>query len=139
LWIRSSLPFEFLHRTWFCGTPCACSGARRVFSSNTTSNGAGGYLVQDLSIGTYTVTITAAGFNTEKLTGFLVHADRTSSLQIQLKTGNVSVNVDVSSTAQLNTTDPTNGHVLDATTIENTPLGTGSFTQTSDHEPRRPR
>ena len=102
---------------------------------NTTSDGAGGYLVQDLSIGTYTVTITAQGFNTETLTGFLVQADRTASLQIKLKPGNVSVSVDVSATAQLNTTDPTNGYVLDATTIENTPLGTGSFTQLATMSP----
>src|ERR1700727_1843575 len=102
---------------------------------NTTSNGAGSYLVQDLSIGTYTVTITAPGFNTEKLTGFLVQADRTASLQIKLKTGDVSISVDVSATAQLNTTDPTNGYVLDAATIESTPLGTGSFTQLATMSP----
>jgi Carboxypeptidase regulatory-like domain/TonB dependent receptor len=102
---------------------------------NTTSSGSGGYLVQDLSIGTYTVTITAPGFNTEKLTGFLVQADRTASLQIKLKAGDVSISVDVSATAQLNTTDPTNGYVLDATTIENTPLGTGSFTQLATLSP----
>jgi hypothetical protein len=102
---------------------------------STTSNGVGSYLVQDLSIGTYTVTITAPGFNTEKLTGFLVQADRTASLQIKLKAGDVSVSVDVSATAQLNTTDPTNGYVLDATTIENTPLGTGSFTQLATMSP----
>jgi hypothetical protein len=102
---------------------------------NTTSNGVGGYLVQDLSIGTYTVTITAPNFNTEKLTGFLVQADRTASLSIKMKAGDVATSIEVSATAQLNTTDPTNGYVLDATTIESTPLGTGSFTQLATMSP----
>src|SRR5271170_3065944 len=89
----------------------------------TTSNGTGAYLVQDLTIGTYTLTNTAPGFNTQKLTGFLVQADRTANLLVKMKTGDVSTSVDVSTTAQLNTAYATNGYVLDATTIENTPLG----------------
>jgi Carboxypeptidase regulatory-like domain/TonB dependent receptor len=102
---------------------------------NTTSNGTGSYLIQDLPIGTYTLTITAPGFNTQKLTGFLVQADRTATLLIKMKAGDVSTSIDVSADAQLNTTDPTNGYVLDATTIENTPLGTGSFTQLATMSP----
>jgi hypothetical protein len=101
----------------------------------TTSDSAGRYLVQDLSIGSYTLTITSSGFNTQKLTGVLVQGNRTATLLIKMKTGDVSTTVDVSTAAQLNTTDSTNGYVLDAITIENTPLGTGSFTQLATMSP----
>src|ERR1700733_10134985 len=100
-----------------------------------TSNGAGNYSFQALPIGTYTLTISAAGFNTEKVTSVVVQADRTSSLVIKMKPGAVSTSIDVQAAPQLNTTDPTNGYVLDATTIENTPLGTGSFTQLATLSP----
>src|ERR1700722_14968888 len=77
-----------------------------------TSNAAGNYTFQALPIGTYTLTISAAGFNTEKVTSVLVQADRTSSLVIKMKPGAVSTSIDVQAAPQLNTTDPTNGYVL---------------------------
>jgi hypothetical protein len=104
-------------------------------SRTTTSNGTGAYSIQSLSIGTYALTISASGFNTEKLSGFLVQADRTATLLIKMKAGDVATSVDVQASPQLNTTDSTNGYVLDATTIENTPLGTGSFTQLATMSP----
>jgi hypothetical protein len=96
---------------------------------STTSNSAGNYSFQALPIGTYSLSITAPGFNTEKVAGILVQADRTASLVIKMKPGEVSTSIDVQAAPTLNTTDPTNGYVLDAATIENIPLGTGSFTQ----------
>ncbi|MEO7029557.1 MAG: carboxypeptidase-like regulatory domain-containing protein, partial [Acidobacteriaceae bacterium] len=96
---------------------------------STTSNNTGTYSVQDLFIGTYTLTIAAPGFNTQRLNGVRVQADRTATLSIRLKPGAVSTTVDVTATPQLNTVDTTNGYVLDSATIELTPLGTGSFTQ----------
>jgi hypothetical protein len=56
-------------------TAAAISGASMIneqtaASRTTISNGTGAYSVQDLSIGTYTVTVTAQGFDTEKLSGF---------------------------------------------------------------------
>jgi hypothetical protein len=100
-----------------------------------TSNAAGNYTFQALPIGTYTLTIRAAGFNTEVVTSVLVQADRTSSLVIKMKPGAVSTSIDVQAAPQLNTTDPTNGYVLDSVAIENTPLGTGSFTQLATLSP----
>jgi hypothetical protein len=101
----------------------------------TISSGTGTYSVQGLSIGTYTVTVTAPGFNTEKLNGFRIQADRTASLAIRLRAGEVSSTIDVAATPQLDATDTTNGYVLDATTIEKIPLGTGSFTQLATLSP----
>ena len=95
----------------------------------TNSNGAGNYSFQALPIGTYTLTVTAQGFNTEKLANIPVQADRTATLPIRMNAGAVSTSVDVEAAPALNTTDPTNGYILDAATIESIPLGTGSFTQ----------
>jgi hypothetical protein len=96
---------------------------------STTSNSAGNYSFQALPIGTYALTITAPGFNTEKVDSIQVQADRTATLLIKMKPGEVSTSIDVQAAPSLNTTDPTNGYVLDAATIEKIPLGTGSFTQ----------
>ena len=101
----------------------------------TVSGGAGTYSVQGLPIGTYTVTVTAPGFNAEKLTGFRIQANRTAALAVRLKTGDVSSTIDVAATPQLDATDITNGYVLDAATISKIPLGTGSFTQLATLSP----
>lgn len=94
-----------------------------------TSNAGGAYSIRDLSIGTYTITISAKGFNTEKIDSVVIQADRTATLSTQLKPGQVSSTVEVTASPMLNATDTTNGYVLDAATIEAIPLGTGSFTQ----------
>jgi hypothetical protein len=104
-------------------------------SRTATTNGNGSYQVQGLPIGLYTVTITATGFDTEKLSGFLIQADRTASLAIRLKPGQVSSTIDVAATPQLDTVDTTNGYILDAAQIEKIPLGTGSFTQLATLSP----
>jgi hypothetical protein len=100
-----------------------------------TSDSAGNYSFKALPIGTYTLTVSSTGFNTEKVASVLVQADRTASLAIKMKPGEVSTSIDVTASAQLNTTDATNGYILDAATIENVPLGTGSFTQLATLSP----
>ncbi len=99
------------------------------------SNGQGSYSFQALPIGTYSLTISALGFGSQQIPSILVQADRTSTLNITLSAGSVSTSVDVQATPQLDATDPTNGYVLDAATIESTPLGTGSFTQLATLSP----
>ena len=60
----------------------------------------------------------------------LVSGNRTATVDatLQVATANTSVNV-IASTPLMNQTDTTNGYVVDQLTIQNTPLGTGSFTQ----------
>jgi hypothetical protein len=103
-------------------------------SRTAVANSAGNYSFTALPIGTYSLTVTSAGFNTEKVSSVLVQADRTTSLVVKMKPGEVSTNIDVTATSQL-AVDPTNGYVLDAATIELTPLGTGSFTQLATLSP----
>ncbi len=94
----------------------------------TKSNAQGSYQLVDLPIGKYTVTFTMQGFSTEKIPGILVQADRTVSLQAQLKVGTVADSVEVDVNPLLNAVDTTNGYVLDRAQIEAIPLPTGSFT-----------
>ncbi len=46
-----------------------------------------------------------------------------------LQVGAVSSTVEVTATPLMNQVDTTNGYVVDQLTIQQTPLGTGSFTQ----------
>ncbi len=95
-------------------------------SQNTNSNG--GYLFVNLPIGAYTLTFTHAGFQTQTVPSILVQANRTVSLNAELKVGNVSESITVEETPLLNVVDTTNGYVMDKLEIDAVPLPTGSFT-----------
>jgi hypothetical protein len=92
------------------------------------SNGAGIYAFVNLPIGTYTLTYTAQGFDVQKTQHIAVQADRTATVNAQLKIGATSETVEVEATPLLNAVDTTNGYVLDNTQIDMAPLPTGSFT-----------
>ena len=100
------------------------TGLKRVQTSG--SNGF--YALQDLPIGSYTLTFEKEGFEVERFPGILVQANRTVTLPAQLTVGAVSQSVTVDVNPLLNATDTTNGYVLDKTQIEAIPLPTGSFT-----------
>ncbi len=89
----------------------------------------GSYSVPNLPIGMYELTTTKQGFQTETHTQVLVNSDRTTTVDVNLQVGSVSTTVEVNSTPLMNQVDTTNGYVVDTLTIEQTPLGTGSFTQ----------
>src|SRR5579864_956493 len=95
-------------------------------SQNTNSNG--GYLFVNLPIGSYTLTFTHAGFQSQTIPSILVQANRTVSLNAELKVGNVSESITVEETPLLNVVDTTNGYVMDKLEIDSVPLPTGSFT-----------
>lgn len=115
----------------------AAVGGAEVKAENTGTNLAvtahsednGTYLISNLPAGPYKVTITKEGFQTETHTEVIVNGDRTSTVDASLKVGQVSTTVEVTAVPLMNQTDTTNGYVVDQVTIENTPLGTGSFTQ----------
>jgi hypothetical protein len=92
------------------------------------TNGNGAYDFVNLPIGTYTVTVAHEGFQTEKLPSILVQADRTATLNVSLKVGQVGTTVEVEAAPAMNAVDTTNGYVLEAQQIQEVPLPTGSFT-----------
>jgi len=92
------------------------------------SNGAGEYLFVNLPIGTYTLTYTAEGFEVQSTPHITVQADRTATINAQLKAGSKAQTIEVDASPLMNATDTTNGYVLDSGQIESAPLPTGSFT-----------
>lgn len=94
-----------------------------------TTNADGSFHVTDLPIGTYSVTFSRDGFKTEAHSQILVQGNRTTTVNGSLQPGEVNVTVTVNGTPLMNQTDTTNGYVVDQQLIEETPLGTGSFTQ----------
>jgi hypothetical protein len=89
----------------------------------------GAYSLLNLPAGTYEVTFSKEGFQAEVHTQVLVQSDRTSTVDGDLKVGSVSTTVEVTDVLLTNQVDTTNGYIVDQLTIQNTPLGTGSFTQ----------
>ena len=89
----------------------------------------GSYAISNLPGGTYEVSFSKEGFETETHTQVLVQEGRTATVDGSLKVGSVSTTVEVTATPLMNQTDATNGYVVDQLTIQSTPLGTGSFTQ----------
>src|ERR1700689_3769127 len=93
------------------------------------SDNNGSYLIPNLPAGMYKLTFKKEGFDAETHTEVPVSGDRTTTVDSSLKVGQVSTAVEVTSVPLMNQVDTTNGYVVDALTIEATPLGTGSFTQ----------
>ena len=89
----------------------------------------GSFSIADLPIGTYEVTFTKAGFQTAIYPQIIVQGNRTATVNAKLQPGKVSSTITVEATPLLNSTDTTTGYVLGSAVIDNTPLGTGSFTQ----------
>ena len=89
----------------------------------------GSYSVPNLPIGTYELSFSKPGFETEAHTQVLVNSDRTTTVDSVMTVGAVTSTVEVTGTPLMNQVDTTNGYVVDQMTIEQTPLGTGSFTQ----------
>jgi len=94
-----------------------------------TTQNDGSYNIVDLPIGAYSLTISKQGFKTEVHSNILVRGNLATTVNGTLQTGEVSTTVTVSGTPLMNQTDTTNGYTLGTELIQNTPLGTGSFTQ----------
>jgi len=93
------------------------------------SDANGSYLLPDLPAGTYRVTISKEGFQTEDHTEILVNSGRTTTVDSELSVGAAATTVEVNSVPLMNQVDTTVGYVVDQLTLQQTPLGTGSFTQ----------
>jgi carboxypeptidase family protein len=95
-------------------------------TQKTNSNGA--YDLVNLPIGTYTLTFTHEGFESEKIPSITVQADRTATVNATLPVGKVGTVVEVQATPLINAVDTTNGYILEKDQIDDIPLPTGSFT-----------
>jgi hypothetical protein len=97
------------------------------FTAETSWNGS--YQVPEIPAGTYTVTFSLSGFKSELHSAIIVEGNRTTTVDGKLQVGSLESTVEVTDTPLLNKVDTTTGYVLESEAINNTPLGTGSFTQ----------
>src|SRR5580698_6288748 len=95
-------------------------------TQKTTANGS--YDFVNLPIGTYTLTFTHDGFETQKVPSITVQADRTATINALLPVGQVGTVVEVQADPLMNAVDTTNGYILEKNQIDSVPLPTGSFT-----------
>jgi Carboxypeptidase regulatory-like domain len=101
-------------------------GTKLTRTQKTTA--AGTYDFVSLPIGTYTLTFSHDGFQTQNIPAISVQADRTVTVNATLKIGQVGTTVTVEASPLLNFEDTTNGYILEKESIESAPLPTGSFT-----------
>ena len=106
----------------------ALTGDQTKLTRTVTTNASGTYLFVNLPIGPYTLTFTQAGFQSQTNPAISVQANRTATLNVELKVGNISESITVEETPLLNSVDTTNGYVMDKLEIDAVPLPTGSFT-----------
>ncbi len=92
------------------------------------ANANGIYDFVNLPIGTYTLTFTHDGFETQKIPSITVQADRTATVNVSLAVGKVGTVIEVQAEPLLNAVDTTNGYILEQQQIDSVPLPTGSFT-----------
>ena len=92
------------------------------------TNANGSYDFVNLPIGTYTLTFTHEGFQTQRVPSIIVQADRTATVNVTMPVGQVGTVVDVQAEPLMNAVDTTNGYILEKEQIETIPLPTGSFT-----------
>src|ERR1700688_31335 len=110
------------------GATVTLVGNETKLNRTQTTSTTGSYSFVNLPIGTYTLTFTQQGFQSQNVPSIAVQANRTATVNAELKIGNVSESITVEETPLLNMVDTTNGYVMDKLQIDSVPLPTGSFT-----------
>ena len=110
------------------GATVTVTGDQTGLTRTQVSGSNGYYDFVNLPIGTYTITVTHEGFQTQVFPGIVVQADRTGTVNASLTVGAVTTSVTVTASPLMNAVDTTNGYVLDKAQIESIPQPTGSFT-----------
>src|SRR6266851_6627618 len=103
-------------------------GGQTKLNRTQTSSTTGSYAFVNLPLGSYTLSFTQKGFQSVNIPSIQVQANRTATVNAELKIGNVNESITVEETPLLNMVDTTNGYVMDKLQIESVPLPTGSFT-----------
>jgi hypothetical protein len=97
--------------------------------STTTTDRSGTYNFQTLRIGQYEVIASKQGFNTTRNRPFSLEIDQIAKIDMKLKVGEVSVNLDVAAdtSSLLQTEDASLGTTITANTLESMPLPGQNF------------
>src|SRR5215472_867461 len=94
------------------------------------TNDSGAYNLLRLEVGTYTVKVSAQGFQTAQKAAFTLVLNQTARVDVQMKVGQVSETVEVTSEAPvLQTEDAKVGSVMDANSITSLSLTSRNYIQ----------
>jgi len=94
------------------------------------TNDSGSYNLLRLPVGTYTVKVTAQGFQTAQKAAFTLVLNQTAKVDVQMKVGQVSETVEVTSEAPvLQTEDAKVGSVMDSNSITSLSLTSRNYIQ----------
>src|ERR1700726_4731389 len=110
------------------GATVTLIGDQTKMNSPQTPSSTCSYSFVNLPLGTYTLSFTQQGFQSQNIPSIQVQANRTATVNSELKIGNVSESITVEETPLINMVDTTNGYVMDKLEIDAVPLPTGSFT-----------
>lgn len=97
---------------------------------NTVTTSDGQFSFQDLPLGTYTVTVTASGFQKTTVSNVAVSAGSVHTVSVQLAVGQQATAVEVSASAvALDTTTATQSDTIPTTALQDIPLNGRDFSQ----------
>jgi len=112
------------------GATVTATDANRGTLWTAKTNDSGGYSLQRLPIGNYSVKVAAAGFDTAIYPTFALQINQTARVDVTMKVGQVSESVEVTSEAPvLQTENAQVGTVIDSATADNLPLETRNYVQ----------
>jgi len=95
-----------------------------------TASAAGDFTMPDLPLGLYNVTISKAGFGTQKIDGVEVAVSRTSNLAIKLSVAQQATTIEISAAAAtIETTSSTLASVVGPRTVQDLPMNGRDFRQ----------
>src|SRR5579863_6205657 len=99
-------------------------------ADNSSATSDGQFSFQDLPLGTYAVTVTAAGFQKTTVSNVVVSAGNIFTVPVQLAVGQQATAVEVSASAvAIDTTTSTQSDTIPTTALQNIPLNGRDFTQ----------
>ena len=101
-----------------------------------TTNGTGFYTATSLPLGTYTIKIVAAGFQSSSVTGLVLHVDDKLTVNQQLKVGSSDQNVTVTADAlRVNLEDAAAAGLINGTQVRELVLSTRNYEQLLSLQP----
>ncbi len=108
------------------GAQVSATNAENGTSYSAVTTGGGGYQIKEMSLGAYTLSVSAPGFKTETATGVVIQIATTSALDFHLTAGAVSQTVTVNADAPTLQTETSDiGTVVTAKQVIDLPLSLG--------------
>ena len=118
------------------GAKVVCENTATGVKTSVQTNSDGVYTLRFLPIGTYTVTIVAKGFATQKVQAFSLEINQTAEVDAKLTiSGSTTVEVQETIHPILDTTDATLGNTLSTNEIANIPLNGRNFSALTLFQP----